>query len=251
MRKDNMLESFGDNLNVAVFGASGGIGSALLTALEEAPNVRRIFALSRSETENGPSARVTRLYADVEDEASLAKCAAVLKEEGPLHLVIVATGILHGKAFRPEKSWRQIEPEAMAKLFAVNTIGSALIAKHTLPLLARDGKASFAALSARVGSISDNSTGGWHAYRASKAALNMLIRNFALELALKHKGAVALALHPGTVDTELSQPFQARLPEKQITPPEQAAFNLLSVIDAKGPEDSGGFFAWDGTPIAP
>ncbi|NCQ64500.1 MAG: SDR family oxidoreductase, partial [Alphaproteobacteria bacterium] len=122
----------------------------------------------------------------------------------------------------------------------------ALIAKHFLPLLPRDRRSVFAALSARVGSISDNGIGGWHSYRASKAALNMLVRNYAIELGRTHKHAVCVALHPGTVDTALSQPFQSNLPEGQLTAPAEAAGNLLRVIDGLTPEDSGHLFDWAG-----
>lgn len=122
----------------------------------------------------------------------------------------------------------------------------ALVAKHFLPLLARDRKSVFAALSARVGSISDNQLGGWHAYRASKAALNMLLRTFAIELARRNPRAVCVGLHPGTVDTGLSAPFQANVPEGKLFTPDFAAARLLEVVDRLKPDDSGHVFAWDG-----
>ena len=134
----------------------------------------------------------------------------------------------------------------MARVFHLNTIGPALVAKHFLPVLPRDRRSLFAALSARVGSIGDNRIGGWHSYRASKAALNMLIRNYAIELGRTHSQAVCVALHPGTVDTALSEPFQANLPEGQLTAPGQAARNLLDVLDGLGSEDSGQLFDWAG-----
>ena len=146
----------------------------------------------------------------------------------------------------PERSYKQIDADAMARVFHLNTIGPALVAKHFLPLLPRDRRSLFAALSARVGSIGDNRIGGWHSYRASKAALNMLIRNYAIELGRTHSQAVCVALHPGTVDTALSEPFQANLPEGQLTAPGQAARNLLDVLDGLGSEDSGQLFDWAG-----
>ena len=139
----------------------------------------------------------------------------------------------------------------MARLFAVNTIGPALIAKHALPLLPKTGKSVFAALSARVGSISDNGLGGWHSYRASKAALNMLLKNFAIELKFKRKEAVCIGLHPGTVDTGLSQPFQKNVADGKLFTPAYSAARLLSVIDGAAPADSGKCFAWDGAEVAP
>lgn len=149
----------------------------------------------------------------------------------------------------PEKTLRAIQPEAMARMFAVNTIGPALIAKHWLPRLPKDRRAVFAVLSARVGSIGDNRLGGWHGYRASKAALNMLIANFAIEMRRTHPLAVIVALHPGTVATGLSRPFQSGVAPGQLFSPETSAAHLLDVIDRLTPEDSGGFFAWDGTRI--
>lgn len=137
----------------------------------------------------------------------------------------------------------------MARLYAINAIGPALIAKHMLPLLPRARKSVFAALSARVGSIADNRLGGWHGYRASKAALNQLIRTCAIEMAIKNKRAICVTLHPGTVDTRLSQPFQSGLAPERLFTPEVSAARLLDVIDALTPAHSGQLFAWDGQPI--
>ena len=134
----------------------------------------------------------------------------------------------------------------MAQVLAINTIGPALIAKHLLPRLPRTRRAVFAALSARVGSIGDNRLGGWHAYRASKAALNMLVANFGIELARSHPQAIAAALHPGTVASALSAPFRQSTPDNPLFTPEQAAGHLLGVIEGLTPADSGGLFAWDG-----
>ena len=133
----------------------------------------------------------------------------------------------------------------------LNTVGPALIAKHVLPLMPREGRSVFAALSARVGSIGDNRLGGWHSYRASKAALNMLVRNFAIEMGRTHKKAAIVGLHPGTVDTELSEPFQKGLPEGQLTDAVEAARNLLRVLDGVSPEDSGEVFDWKGERVVP
>jgi NAD(P)-dependent dehydrogenase (short-subunit alcohol dehydrogenase family) len=187
---------------------------------------------------------------DIEDEDSIAGAAAFIEAEGPLDLVICATGMLQRLPdIRPERSWRTMESAAMAKVMAVNTIGPALVAKHFLPLLARDRRSVFAALSARVGSIEDNRLGGWHSYRASKAALNMLIRNFAIELGRRNPMAICVALHPGTVDTPLSEPFQGNVAADKLFSSERSATALLSVIDGLTSGDSGGFFAWDGQPI--
>ena len=153
------------------------------------------------------------------------------------------------RIFNPEKTWRSLNAAALAKAFRINTVGPALVAKHFLPLLARRRKSAFAVLSARVGSISDNRLGGWYAYRASKAALNMLIRTLSIELKRSNRDALCIALHPGTVDSRLSKPFQGNVPDGKLFSPDVAANHLLSVIDGVDPEQSGKLFAWDGAEI--
>lgn len=183
---------------------------------------------------------------DLEDESSILAAAEAMRDSPP-DLVIVASGVLAlSDGTRPERSYKSLDPGVMAEMFAVNTIGPALVAKHMLPLLPRDRRSAFVALSARVGSIGDNRIGGWHSYRASKAALNMLVRNFAIELGRTHKRSVVVSLHPGTVDTGLSEPFQANLPDGQLTQPDGAARNLLGVIEGLNPADSGHQFDWKG-----
>lgn len=243
------LESFGTEIEAAVIGATGGIGGAFVDHLEACPAVSRICGLSRSE----PSPRgnkVSWLRLDITDEGTIADAAAELKRAvGALDLVIVATGILHDGAVQPEKSWRAISASAMEHVLHLNTIGPALVAKHFLPLLARDKKAAFAALSARVGSIGDNELGGWYAYRASKAALNMMIKSLSIELARRNPSALCVALHPGTVDTGLSKPFQGGVSPPQLFSAMQSTRYLLNVLEDLTPERSGGLFAWDGTEI--
>ena len=185
--------------------------------------------------------------AEVTDEASLAAAAAALP--APPRLVIVATGVLHGDGFAPERTLRQVDAGAMAHVLQVNSIGPALAAKHFLPLMPRQGRSLFAALSARVGSIGDNRLGGWMSYRASKAALNQLIRCFAIEMARTHRDAVVVGLHPGTVDTPLSRPFQANVPEGKLFGPDFSAAALLDVLDRLTPQESGGCFDWAGARI--
>ena len=226
-----------------IFGASGGIGAGLVGALV-ARGASTVFAASRTRPDGLPDA-AQWLRFDLDDEGSIAAAAETVGAQ--VDCAIVASGLLTlPDGTGPERSYKQIDAEAMARVFHLNTIGPALVAKHFLPLLPRDRRSIFAALSARVGSISDNRIGGWHSYRASKAALNMLIRNFAIELGRTHSQAVCVALHPGTVDTALSEPFQANLPEGQLTAPAQAARNLLDVLDGLGPEDSGQLFDWAG-----
>lgn len=235
------LESFAPSLRALVFGASGGIGSAFVGLLGAHPRVASVQAAAR---------RAAAPWSfSLEDETSIATVAAAAAAGGPLDLVLVATGMLHAEGLRPEKTWRGLEPSALARAFAINATGPALIAKHTLGLLRRDAKSVFACLSARVGSIEDNGLGGWHAYRASKAALNMLVRNFAIELKPRNPQALCVALHPGTVDTRLSQPFQSGVDPAKLFTPERSARALLGVIDRLTPADSGRLWAWDGQPI--
>lgn len=246
-----VLSSFGGELNAAVIGAGGGIGGAFVEALSASDNIRQVFALSRR-GKNLEAGNVIGLTLDLEDEDSIAEAAATISQSADgLHLVIVAAGVLHdGAGLQPEKSWRSLDGPAMERVFRVNTIGPALAAKHFLPLLARDRKTAFAALSARVGSISDNQLGGWHAYRASKAALNMLLKTLSIELARRWPEALCVGLHPGTVDSGLSKPFQSGVPDGQLFTAAVSAQHLLGVLDRLGPEDSGNLFAWDGARIA-
>lgn len=230
----------------ALLGAGGGIGAALGAALAADPAYAEVWLGARSALPEPASPRVRTFRFDGADEASLAKAAQTIG--GELDLVFVATGLLHrGGLPLPEKSYRSLDPVAMAELFRANAIGPALIAKHFLPLLPRSRRAVFAVLSARVGSIGDNRLGGWHSYRAAKAALNMLVANFAIELKRSHPQAVVAALHPGTVDTALSRPFQRGLPDGQVNTPELAAEALLATLAQLTPAQSGGLYARDGT----
>ena len=236
------MHSFAPDGSAVVIGASGGVGGALVSQLHDDPAFASVFALARSFT---GAARI-----DVTDEASIIGAAGGLA--APLRLVIVATGALQGPGFpQPEKSYRALDPVALMESFRLNTVGPALVAKHLLPLMAPSGKTVFAALSARVGSIGDNRAGGWHAYRASKAALNMILRNLAIETGRRNPDAICIGLHPGTVDTGLSRPFQRGLPDGQLFSPETSARHLLGVIDGLTAADSGNVLAWDGQTIIP
>jgi NAD(P)-dependent dehydrogenase (short-subunit alcohol dehydrogenase family) len=231
-----------------VVGATGGLGSALLAELERDSRYGRILGLSR--TPPPPTGgRVVPGYVDVTDEAAIEAAAAQARALGTVRLVVVASGMLHDAAVRPERTWADLRPEALMKLFVVNAIGPALVARHFLPLLPRNGRSVFASISARVGSIEDNRLGGWHSYRASKAALNMLLKTLSIELKRHNPAAVCVGLHPGTVDTALSKPFQRSVAPGKLFSPDQSAAHLLRVIDGLTPADSGGVFAWDGSRI--
>jgi NAD(P)-dependent dehydrogenase (short-subunit alcohol dehydrogenase family) len=231
------LRSFSKPGVAVVFGASGGIGGALIEAAEATGSFAHVAAFGRA----------TSPAFDLLDEASIEQAAAFAAAKGELRLVIDATGFLHDERQRPEKSWRQLDAAALARSFALNAIGPALIMKHVLPLLPRSGKAVFATLSARVGSIGDNQLGGWYAYRASKAALNQLVRTASVELARRSSEALCVALHPGTVATDLSAPFAAT--GLEVHAPIAAARNLLAVADRLTAEANGGFFDWRGHPV--
>ena len=241
------LESFARPVRAAVIGAAGGIGGAFVDHLAADANVATVLALARSRRVPAGD-KIEPGMIDTDDEASIAAAAERAKQtQGGLDLVLVATGMLHGPdGLQPEKTWRQLTPEAMLRVYRTNTVGPALVAKHFLPLLPREGRCVFAALSARVGSIGDNGLGGWHSYRASKAALNMLIRNFAIEIGRKNDQAVVVGLHPGTVDTGLSKPFQGGVPEGKLFTAKHAAEAMLATLDRLEGTDSGGLFAYDG-----
>ncbi|MEO9600683.1 SDR family NAD(P)-dependent oxidoreductase [Parasphingorhabdus sp.] len=230
--------------SAVVIGASGGIGAAVADILRSSPEYKTVIRLSRSGDSPVP------LDLTAEDSIRAAAEWLTNNQIAP-SLVFVATGLLHNENNGPEKSLRQLDPDWLMDNYQVNAIGPALIAKYFLPLMNRKETIRFAALSARVGSISDNRLGGWYGYRASKAALNMMIRNLSIEWSRKNDKSVIVALHPGTVDTALSQPFQNNVPAAKLFDSDRAARQLISVLGALKPADSGKIFAWDGTEIKP
>lgn len=215
-------------MRALVIGASGGIGGAVAAALQ----ARGWDVVGLSRSADG---------LDVTQEASVARVLGAL--EGSFDLVFVATGGLEVGGVRPEKSVKALDGAAMAAQFALNAIGPALVIKHVWRLIPRDRAATVAVLSARVGSIGDNRLGGWHGYRAAKAALNQIVRTCAVELARTHPMAALVALHPGTVATPLTAAYAGGHP---TVTPAVAAGNLLAVLDGVGPAQSGLFFDWKG-----
>ncbi|WP_313670896.1 SDR family NAD(P)-dependent oxidoreductase [Sandarakinorhabdus sp.] len=229
----NLLPSFQPGLHALIVGATGGIGSAFSDLLDADPAVARVTRWSRS---GG---------VDLADPASIEAAAAALT--APPDLVFIATGMLHGDGLAPEKANSQLSAEALTTAFAINAIGPALVARALLPLMPKGRKTVLAALSARVGSISDNRLGGWHSYRASKAALNQLIHTMAIEQARRSPEQILLALHPGTVDSGLSKPFQKGV--KTLFTTEESARHLLRVIDQATPSQTGLLLDWQGEVI--
>jgi NAD(P)-dependent dehydrogenase (short-subunit alcohol dehydrogenase family) len=241
------LDSFPPGGAAVVIGAGGAIGGAFCRALVASGRFSTIHGFSRGGREIGAGIRPGRL--DLEDEAEIADAARAVAAGPAPRLVILAAGLLHAGSAQPEKSLRALDPQAMLRLYAVNTVGPALAAKHFTPLLPRQGKSVLAALSARVGSIGDNRLGGWLSYRASKAALNMVIRTVAIELARSHPQASCLSLHPGTVDSNLSRPFQRGVAPEKLFTPDYSAERLLRVIDSRSCLDTGKAFDWENSPI--
>lgn len=233
-----------DPPRVILVGASGGIGAALERQLKSKGFL--VNSLSRS-----LSAGTDYTSIDLTQERSIEAAADQLRHQAPFSMILVSTGMLHDEDVRPEKALRELSHTTLMRLFAVNAVGPALVAKHFLPLLPKRGRCIFAALSARVGSIGDNRLGGWYGYRASKAALNMLIKTISIELARTRPEAICVGLHPGTVDTELSRPFQKGVRPDRLFSADLAAMHLLNVMDRLSPAETGRCFAWNGAEIGP
>ncbi|MEM9331317.1 MAG: SDR family NAD(P)-dependent oxidoreductase [Pseudomonadota bacterium] len=228
------MTSLPQDYRALVFGSTGGIGSAFVEALEADHRCGSVMGLSRS----------TKPAIDLTSEASIT--AAFEAISGPLHLIIDATGFLADEIIKPEKSLRALDADNLAKLYELNAIGPALLMKHFSKLMPRDERSIFASLSARVGSISDNSLGGWYAYRASKAGMNMLMKCAAIEVARTRPQSVFVSLHPGTVKTSLSDPFSG---DRERLLPDQSATMMLNVLDERSPQESGSFWDYKGEPI--
>jgi len=213
-----------------VIGASGGIGAALCAHLSERGSA--VTRLSRA--------------ADGFDITDPSRVKAAMDGlEGPFDIVLIASGILAPEGNRPEKALSEIDADSMARVMAVNAIGPALVLRHLPQLLPTKDRSVVGVLTARVGSIGDNRLGGWYSYRAAKAAANQIVHTASIEIARKRKNAVVVALHPGTVQT----PFTEDYPAHRKVPAEEAASNIVSVLDQLTPEDSGGFFDWKGKPV--
>lgn len=243
-------------VEVLVTGASGGIGGACVRALLAHPGVSRVHAWSRAAVRawaGEHDAHGGRLHArdvDLTDGAALDAAAVALRADGVrLQLVLNAAGVLQGDGLAPERALAQVDAAALARVFALNAFAPILLARSLEACIPREAPAVFASLSARVGSIGDNALGGWYGYRASKAAHNQLLRTLSIEWRRTRPRACVLMLHPGTVDTALSQPFQARVPASRLFDVDTAARQLLALIAAATPAGSGRFVAWDGSEV--
>lgn len=244
--------------NALVVGASQGIGLGFVRSLLQQSNIQQIFATYRNPDTAGELLDLASQYGDrltclqvditIEEEISAAikEIQASVKQ---LHLAIYSVGVLHDQTLTPEKSLRQINAQNLIYSFQVNSIGAVLLAKHLMPLFNKTEPSIFASISAKVGSIGDNRLGGWYGYRASKAALNMFLKTTAIEYSRRCPKTIVVALHPGTTDTQLSQPFQKNVPTEKLFPVEHTVKLLSQVISGLSLKDSGEFFSWDGTQL--
>jgi NAD(P)-dependent dehydrogenase (short-subunit alcohol dehydrogenase family) len=219
-------------LKALVIGAGGAIGAAFVELLRADPRSPHVVALGRH---SDPPIDYGR-------EETVAAAAEGLRAQAPFHAVIVATGVLHTAAAQPEKRLADLQLSSVEEVFRLNTFGPALVLRHFAPLLDRQ-RSVMALLSAKVGSIGDNRLGGWYSYRASKAALNMLVKTASIELRRTHPGAVLVALHPGTVRSALSRPFRG---DEIGCEAAQAAAQMWRVLTSLEAADSGSFVAYDG-----
>ena len=235
--------------NVAIIGASGAIGNAFVEHYSKDQSVKNVYTFSRKK-QKYENQKIQSFELDIENQNSIQNAAEKIKDNSINH-IIVATGILHSEHFSPEKSIKDINYQTMEKVIRVNTIGPALIGRYFIPLLSKDNRSVIAFLSARVGSISDNKLGGWYSYRASKTALNQIIKNFSIELRRTNPKAIVLGLQPGTVDSKLSEPFKKNVPAEKLFTPEKSRELLSNVIESASIKDSGNLLAYDGETIFP
>ncbi len=259
---DRWIDDGGSEISAVVQGGSRGLGLAMVRRLLRAKGVSRVVATSREPEESeGLQAlgkehgeRLETVAMDVSEEASIAEAAEQIRGVvDELHLLINVSGVLHdaSRGMSPEKKVDEVQQAHSVYAYQVNALGPLLVAKHLLGLLEHDRRAVIANLSARVGSIGDNGLGGWYSYRATKAAQNMMTRTLAIEIGQyrRRMSAICVALHPGTVDTQLSRPFQGRVDEDQLFSAELSAEKLLRVIDGLEEGDTGSFFDYSGAPI--
>ncbi|MGA8515244.1 MAG: SDR family NAD(P)-dependent oxidoreductase [Burkholderiaceae bacterium] len=226
------MQSFPDNFRALVIGATGGIGAAFCTLLSQNPRCAQVLGLHRH----------SEPPIDFDHEASIAAAAQQLAPAGKFHLIIVATGMLHSQSLMPEKRLADLNYAHMAQVFRTNTLGPTMVLRHFAPLLDTQ-RGVLAVLSAKVGSIEDNRLGGWYSYRASKAGLNMLLKTAAIEVKRSNPESVLVALHPGTVNSQLSKPFNGENIGRNAL---VAAQDMLAVLASLSANDSGRFFAYDG-----
>ncbi|NEO93873.1 MAG: SDR family NAD(P)-dependent oxidoreductase [Moorea sp. SIO3G5] len=247
-----------NHANALIIGSNGGIGLAFVKQLLQDETFTKIYGTYRNRDssselialESNYPNRLVCLSMDITDELQVSEAVKQISIEiDKLHLVINCVGLLHDGSLQPEKSLKQINSEHLIRYFQVNSIGAVLLAKHLLPLFRHSDRSIFASISAKIGSIGDNQLGGWYGYRASKAALNMLMRTVAIEYSRKSPQTIVVTLHPGTTNTRLSKPFQKNVPADKLFPVERTVTQLMAVIEKLDKGDSGKFFSWDGSEL--
>ena len=231
---------------IAIFGANGSIGQALCAHYQKQSDV---YAFTRNDFDIDESGLVKILLDDFNEDSVFQ--AANKFDNDFFDKIIVSIGILHNESFMPEKRIEEVSSDQFLETIRINTLIPTLIARSFYKKLKKNDKSTLAFLSARVGSITDNRSGGWYSYRASKAALNMVIKNLSIELRRYNKELVVIGLHPGTVDSRLSQPFQKNLEDSKIFSADFSVLKLSSVIDSLDIDDSGKCIAWDGEDVLP
>ena len=236
---------------VAIIGSSGAIGNSICEVLLNEYPIKKLYKFSRK-IQSKDTDKIKNIVINIEDENSIKESIKHIPKDVKFDLIFVATGLLHNEnEIFPEKSIKDINTDMFKKVLLVNAIGPALIGKYFIPLMKKDIKSVFAFLSAKVGSISDNKIGGWYSYRASKAALNQIIKNFSIEIRRNNNNAIFVGLQPGTVKSFLSKPFQENVNSQTLFTPNYSAKKLLKLIDSLDYEDSGKLFSWNGEEIQP
>ncbi len=235
---------------IILIGANGGIGRAFLEKFNNDATINKIYCFSRTAV-SLQSDKIETILCDYNDPQTIKQGVALLPSDLVVQKIIVTTGLLSNDIISPEKSLKALTLESMQQIFLVNCFGVMVMAQHLIPFLDKNQKSIFAALSARVGSISDNKIGGWYSYRAAKAALNMMLKTMSIELQRTNKNAIIVGLHPGTVDTNLSKPFQKNVTGDKLFTPAYAVDCLLNVLDRLSCQDTGKCFAYDGQEILP
>lgn len=246
MNSINYLDFLKRCKHVAIVGSSGSIGNQFLTIFSNSEFTENVYSLSRTPIISSHS-KIKHMSIDYSDENSIITAKESIINE--LDLIIICTGALHSKAYFPEKALTEYTTEKAQFFYLTNTIGPSLIMKHLWPLLSKKSLSICASICARIGSIEDNKLGGWYSYRASKAALMMMIKSLSIEIKRRNKNAICVGLHPGTVDSHLSKPFQKHIKAEKLFSPEQSVDYLLTTFSQLNHNDTGYQFSYDGTRI--
>ena len=238
--------------NIIIFGGNGSIGKAFINGLSTQYPTATLYAISRDHKKSEYSnPNIIPITIDYGDETALYNARLKVTKNNSIDMIIIATGVLQNKEVNPEKSLRDITSHQLHYIFEINTVIPTLILKHFAPYLNKNKRSVCAILSARVGSISDNHLGGWYAYRMSKSALNMVIKNTAIEIKRTHAQSIIVGLHPGTVDTPLSKPYQHHIAKQQLFTPQYAIEKMIHVLNNLHHTQTGKIIAYDGTEINP